>query len=234
MKRLIIFTLMSILLIVSLVDIKLTNAAVHVKGYFRSDGTFVSPHYRSSPDNSFYNNYSTYGNINPYTGEIGTKMTPNYNFQSDTSLYKYGRDIEEIFEGDTSNSYDTDIEGDVEYSVTEDDIIPQESQDEKEATEVFMNDYIKNINNKHYEDSYSVLAKELREKYSFEVYAENRSSFMYDVYDISATTAESGVTLQGNLLLTDSSDSSVKSYKFRYEMIKEGGEWKLGSKYINE
>jgi hypothetical protein len=40
-----------------------------VKGYFRKDGTYVSPHYRSAPDSKFYNNWSTSGNINPYTGK---------------------------------------------------------------------------------------------------------------------------------------------------------------------
>ena len=33
-------------------------AQVHVRGYTRSDGTYVAPHTRSSPDNSIYNNRS--------------------------------------------------------------------------------------------------------------------------------------------------------------------------------
>ncbi len=48
----------------------------YVKGHFRSNGTYVSPHYTTSPDSSFYNNWSTLGNINPYTGESGTKISP--------------------------------------------------------------------------------------------------------------------------------------------------------------
>lgn len=43
-----------------------------VSGYVRSDGTYVEPHFRSSPDSSTYNNYSSRGNSNPYTGERGT------------------------------------------------------------------------------------------------------------------------------------------------------------------
>ena len=46
---------------------------VRVKGYYRSNGTYVQPHYRTSPDNSILNNYSTKGNINPYTGRKGYK-----------------------------------------------------------------------------------------------------------------------------------------------------------------
>ncbi|ENU19713.1 hypothetical protein F994_01643, partial [Acinetobacter bohemicus ANC 3994] len=48
-------------------------ADVKVKGYYRKDGTYVQPHYRSNPDGNFYNNWSTSGNVNPYTGEYGIK-----------------------------------------------------------------------------------------------------------------------------------------------------------------
>lgn len=50
--------------------------SVSVKGYYRKDGTYVQPHMRSSPDGSFYNNWSTKGNINPYTGAEGTRNYP--------------------------------------------------------------------------------------------------------------------------------------------------------------
>jgi len=46
---------------------------VYVRGYWRSDGTYVRPHYRSHPDGNVFNNWSTKGNINPYTGEMGTR-----------------------------------------------------------------------------------------------------------------------------------------------------------------
>jgi hypothetical protein len=54
------------------------SAQVYVHGYTKSDGTYVAPHYRSSPDGNPYNNYSTIGNVNPYTGQPGTK-NPNSN-----------------------------------------------------------------------------------------------------------------------------------------------------------
>ncbi|MBX3150418.1 hypothetical protein KF728_09740 [Candidatus Obscuribacterales bacterium] len=50
--------------------------SVSVRGYYRKDGTYVRPHMRSSPDGNFYNNWSTKGNYNPYTGEEGTRLTP--------------------------------------------------------------------------------------------------------------------------------------------------------------
>ena len=54
------------------------GADVHVRGYYRSNGTYVRPHWRSDPDSSFDNNWSTYPNVNPYTGKIGTRRTPSY------------------------------------------------------------------------------------------------------------------------------------------------------------
>ena len=49
------------------------DAATRVKGYYRSNGTYVQPYYRSSPNSTRYDNYSYYGNYNPYTGKYGTK-----------------------------------------------------------------------------------------------------------------------------------------------------------------
>lgn len=46
-------------------------AQTHVDGYFRKDGTYVPPHFRSTPDGSRGNNWSSQGNTNPYTGERG-------------------------------------------------------------------------------------------------------------------------------------------------------------------
>lgn len=51
----------------------------HVKGYYKKNGTYVQPHYRSAPDGNFYNNWSTKGNINPYTGKVGSKEYPSTN-----------------------------------------------------------------------------------------------------------------------------------------------------------
>ena len=48
-------------------------AQVHVKGYVKRDGTYVAPHYRSSPNGTTLDNYSTKGNYNPYTGKVGTR-----------------------------------------------------------------------------------------------------------------------------------------------------------------
>lgn len=45
----------------------------YVRPHVRSDGTYVQGHMRSNPDSSRFNNYSTQGNYNPYTGQTGTR-----------------------------------------------------------------------------------------------------------------------------------------------------------------
>ena len=55
------------------VTIAPADAAVKVRGYHRRNGTYVQPHYRSNPDGNPYNNWSTRGNVNPYTGKRGTR-----------------------------------------------------------------------------------------------------------------------------------------------------------------
>ena len=49
------------------------SAQTYVHGYTTKNGTYVAPHYRSSPDSSVLNNWSTRGNVNPYTGQVGTR-----------------------------------------------------------------------------------------------------------------------------------------------------------------
>jgi hypothetical protein len=46
-------------------------AADYVKPHIRKDGTYVEGHYRSSPNKSKLDNYSTQENVNPYTGQKG-------------------------------------------------------------------------------------------------------------------------------------------------------------------
>lgn len=43
-----------------------------VNGYTRSDGTYVNGYYRTRPNYTKLDNYSTKGNYNPYTGKAGT------------------------------------------------------------------------------------------------------------------------------------------------------------------
>ena len=53
-----------------------SSSDVYVKSYVKSNGTVVEGHMRSAPDKSAGNNFSTKGNVNPYTGEAGTVIAP--------------------------------------------------------------------------------------------------------------------------------------------------------------
>ena len=63
----------SILAAAALAVASTASAQVYVHGYTTKNGTYVAPHYRSNPDGNLSNNYSTVGNVNPYTGQAGTK-----------------------------------------------------------------------------------------------------------------------------------------------------------------
>ncbi|MCW3108274.1 MAG: hypothetical protein JWQ09_2780 [Segetibacter sp.] len=44
---------------------------VRVSGYYRSNGTYVQPYFRTAPNSTNRDNFSTKGNVNPYTGKPG-------------------------------------------------------------------------------------------------------------------------------------------------------------------
>lgn len=62
-----------------------------VKGYTKKDGTYVQPHYRSKSNGKFYDNYSTLGNSNPYTGKSGSRTHKSYGNSGINSKYRWGR-----------------------------------------------------------------------------------------------------------------------------------------------
>lgn len=63
----------SAVIILSLVASASASARdTYVKPHVRSDGTFVQGHYRTSPNRTTIDNYSTSPNYNPYTGKQGT------------------------------------------------------------------------------------------------------------------------------------------------------------------
>ena len=67
-----------------------TSAETHVKGYTRSDGTYVQPHTRSNPDSYRYNNRSSQSN--------GGNQRDEYSGATNKSNSSYG-------------SYDNDNDG---------------------------------------------------------------------------------------------------------------------------
>ena len=57
----------------SFIAVGTADSDTSVRGYYKKSGTYVEPHYRSSPNSTTRDNYSTYGNTNPYTGKPGYK-----------------------------------------------------------------------------------------------------------------------------------------------------------------
>ena len=75
---------MSLMIIIGfiLTPIMIFAKDVHVKGYYRKDGTYVRPHIRSSPDSYKSNNYGPSQNsdqlMNPRSRDYDNDGIPNY------------------------------------------------------------------------------------------------------------------------------------------------------------
>lgn len=63
------------------------SSDIYVEAYYRFDGTYVPAHLRTSPNETRNDNYSTKGNVNPYTGEPGTKPRDEEFHLSDSDSY---------------------------------------------------------------------------------------------------------------------------------------------------
>ena len=70
MKKTMIFALVLAMVGIGAADAK------YVRGHYRkSTGSYVSGYHRTRADRVKFNNYSTRGNRNPYTGKKGYKRT---------------------------------------------------------------------------------------------------------------------------------------------------------------
>ena len=55
-----------------------TNSQSHTSsGYTTNRGTYVQPYVATNPNSTQRDNYSATGNVNPYTGAVGTR-NPRY------------------------------------------------------------------------------------------------------------------------------------------------------------
>ncbi len=59
-------------------------------GYVKNDGKYVGPHYKTAPNKTNIDNYSTKTNLNPYTGKKGTKAK---DYSNEAYNYGKGKDI---------------------------------------------------------------------------------------------------------------------------------------------
>lgn len=71
------FLLLGLFISVSSVEAK----TIKVKGYFKpSTMKYGAPSYRTSPNKTKFDNYSTKGNYNPYSGKKGTVNPYKYRY----------------------------------------------------------------------------------------------------------------------------------------------------------
>jgi hypothetical protein len=55
-----------------------SNSRSHsVQGHTTNSGTYVAPHVATNPNSTQRDNYRATGNVNPYTGAVGTR-NPRY------------------------------------------------------------------------------------------------------------------------------------------------------------
>jgi uncharacterized protein (DUF2147 family) len=59
-----------------------------VNGYMRQNGTQVQPYWRSDRDGDASNNWSTRGNVNPYTGATGTHSQQPNSLSGSCGMYR--------------------------------------------------------------------------------------------------------------------------------------------------
>ncbi|MET3126262.1 hypothetical protein ABID42_001364 [Arcicella rosea] len=75
---------------------KKSSTDVHVNGYYRNNGTYVKPYYRTSPNKTNSDNFSTIGNTNPYTGKEGTIIPDKIPISSDEDISNYISNIKSV------------------------------------------------------------------------------------------------------------------------------------------
>lgn len=76
----------------TLATVSAVLADTYVKPHYRN-GRYIGGHYRSSPNNTVRDNFSYYGNTNPYTGKVGTNRyynSPSSEWYSPSRSYSYG------------------------------------------------------------------------------------------------------------------------------------------------
>lgn len=61
----------SIIFVAAAIACGVAHADKYTRGYVRQDGTVVQGHYSTNANGTRLDNYSTQGNVNPYTGKPG-------------------------------------------------------------------------------------------------------------------------------------------------------------------
>ncbi|MBK8611865.1 MAG: hypothetical protein IPL84_18525 [Chitinophagaceae bacterium] len=115
----------------------------YVNGYYKKNGTYVQPHFKTAPNNSMFDNYSTKGNYNPYTGKPGwidpySKVSSSY---YSAIPYSYRPSYEKLFlylnKKDSHNYFKIVDAFDYQYKLFFTGIFKLNNNDTKEANQIF-------------------------------------------------------------------------------------------------
>lgn len=89
MRKIIIYSFLTLFIILSSFSASVEARTIKVKSYYKpSSMKYVAPSYRTSPNKTKLDNYSTRGNYNPYTGKKGT-LNPYAGKKGTLNLYKW-------------------------------------------------------------------------------------------------------------------------------------------------
>lgn len=84
--------LLCLVLVCSVCSFGFAQKVRYQKGYQKSNGTYVQPHYKTKSNKTNWDNYSTKPNTNSYTGQKGSKAkdySPDaYNYGKQKPIYK--------------------------------------------------------------------------------------------------------------------------------------------------
>ena len=85
------------------------NSVRYQNGYVRSNGTYVSGHYKSTSNSTNHDNYSTQGNRNTYTGSYGSRArdysSGAYNYGSGRTIHTGSRGVQYYYNSRGNKTY---------------------------------------------------------------------------------------------------------------------------------
>lgn len=78
-------------MLISMLGYAQSNSSVrYQKGYYKSNGTYVKPHYKTQTNKTNHDNFTTRGNKNTYTQRSGTRPK---DYSAGASNYGKGKNI---------------------------------------------------------------------------------------------------------------------------------------------
>jgi len=211
------------------------QADVSVRGYYRKDGTYVRPHMRSDPDGNFNNNWSTKGNVNPYTGEEGTKTSP-----SDSGSYDSNYDSSDDSYNDSDSSYSDDTYYNDDTDYTEDSSSGQEygengyiydsdSVDNEDAMAAMdtVYKYFDKLNEKEYKDAYNLWTSKWKKKHSYKKFKKGYKGVTHEITTVSIDSSDDDkVIVEGDVATKEKGEEH--SYSFIYKVkVSDNGKGKI-------